>query len=147
MNVGTYCKRHVVTIEPQADLADAAARMREGHVGLLVVVNPGERVPLGVITDRDIVVQVIAKDLPPRMITVRDAMTQPPVVTNERELLTAASERMRANGVRRLPVVDDRNQLVGIIAADDVLDVAACILFNLSHAAHKEQCSERRHRI
>lgn len=146
MNTGTYCKHHVVTIEPQADLAEAALRMRSNHVGLLVVVNPDESRPIGVLTDRDIVVQVVAKDLSPRMITVADAMTPDPVVARELEPLSTVSERMRSKGVRRVPVVDEVGDLVGIIASDDVLDVSAAMLFNLSSAAHKEQCAERRQR-
>ncbi|MET0988292.1 MAG: CBS domain-containing protein [Steroidobacteraceae bacterium] len=147
MNVGTYCRHHVITIAPSADLAEAAACMRMSHVGLLVVVNPGERRPLGVLTDRDIVVEVVAADLPPRLITVRDAMTPNPVVARESELLSVVCERMRSMGVRRVPVVDDVGNLIGIVASDDVLDVSAAMLFNLSSAAHKEQSRERSQRV
>ncbi|MET0986326.1 MAG: CBS domain-containing protein [Steroidobacteraceae bacterium] len=144
MNVGSYCHHRVITVHPQADLAEAAAHMRSNHVGLLVVVNPGDVRPIGVLTDRDIVVQVVAKNLSPAMITVADAMTRDVVIAHEEEPLTTISQRMRSNGVRRVPVVDDKGALSGIIASDDILDISATILSNLASATHKEQCSERR---
>lgn len=146
MNVGTYCKHRVVTIGPEVDLAEAAETMRAQHVGMLVVIRPGERRPIGVLTDRDIVVQVVAKDLPPRLITVGDAMTRDPIVAHENDALSRVSEEMRCKGVRRVPVIDTHGDLVGIIAADDLLDLSAAMLFNLSAANHKEQTAERRRR-
>ena len=146
MNIGTYCKHRVVTIAPHADLAEAAELMRTQHVGMLVVLRPGERRPVGVLTDRDIVVEVVAKDLPPRLITVGDAMTCDPVVVHDDDTLGRVTEEMRAKGVRRVPVVDRRGDLIGVIAADDLLDLSATMLFNLSAATHKEQCAERQHR-
>ncbi|MET0658908.1 MAG: CBS domain-containing protein [Steroidobacteraceae bacterium] len=70
MHVMSWCQHRVITITPQADLAEAAALMRSKHVGLLVVVNPGDTRPVGVLTDRDIVVEVIARNLSPAMICV-----------------------------------------------------------------------------
>lgn len=144
MSVSTYCKHRVVTIEPHADLAEAASRMRENHVGLLVVVNSGEDRPIGVLTDRDIVVQVVARNIVPGKITVADALTADPVVARDWESLSSISERMRSSGVRRIPVVNDKGALVGIIASDDIVDLAATMIFNVSCAVHKEQSMERR---
>ncbi|MET0659293.1 MAG: CBS domain-containing protein [Steroidobacteraceae bacterium] len=146
MNVGSYCHHRVITVHPQMDLAAAAAHMRSNHVGLLVVVNPGELRPVGVLTDRDIVVQVVARNLSPAMITVADAMTRDVVIAHNEEPLTMISHRMRSTGVRRVPVVDDKGALVGIVASDDILDILATILSNISSATHKEQSVERRSR-
>ena len=74
MSVEKCYRRTVITITPQADLADAAALMRREHVGLLVVVND-KRWPVGVLTDRDIVVQTVLHDTSARSVTVGDATT------------------------------------------------------------------------
>src|SRR5688572_9194655 len=78
MNVGQICQRNVVTVRASDDLSTAARMMREKHIGYLIVVEPtsqGERTPVGVLTDRDIVVAVVAQDADPRALTVGDVMT------------------------------------------------------------------------
>lgn len=148
MNVGTYCRHRVITVDTKADLCEAARVMREEHVGMLVAVDADAQPPrpLGVLTDRDIVVQVVAREADPRAIKVGDAMTRDPLTVRETELLTLVSERMRSHGVRRVPVVNDQGTLVGIIAADDILDIAAVLITNLSDCTHREQRTEARTR-
>lgn len=146
MLVHKCCQHHVITIEPEADLAAAAAAMRREHVGMLIVVDP-QRHPVGVLTDRDIVIQTVSNDTKARDVTVRDAMTPAPVVVYAEESIADVTERMRCVGVRRLPVVDNAGKLIGIIASDDVLDFLAAQVDNLAAIAKKERSSERRRRV
>jgi CBS domain-containing protein len=150
MKVGQVCKSNVVTTEGREELAAAARRMREHHVGYLVVVEPiagdssdperrlGER-PVGVLTDRDLVITVMARGADPATLRVVDVMTHRPVTVREDEMLSAALTKMRGIGVRRLPVVSAKGALVGILALDDVLDFVACELQNIVGSIRQEQ--------
>ena len=158
MKVGEICKSKVVTIEGGEELTAAAQRMREKHVGYLVVVEPiggdrsdperrlGER-PIGVLTDRDLVVTVMARGADPTTLKVEDVMTRRPVTVHEEDMLSAAVTKMRGIGVRRLPVVSGKGALVGILALDDVLDCIAGELQNIVASIQQEQrveCALRR---
>jgi CBS domain-containing protein len=129
MQVGTLCQRLVFTICPSDEISRAAQVMREKHVGYLVVVEPnpvrGIPRPVGVLTDRDIVVGVVAREVDPKTVRVGDIMTPDPVLTVEWESMEAALQKMRQFGVRRLPVVNGYRELVGVLAMDDVLKVIA----------------------
>jgi CBS domain-containing protein len=143
MNVSKLCRRDVVTIRPYEELMSAAELMREHHVGYLVVVQPDlqndAQKPVGVLTDRDIVVTVIARQLDPRAFRVEDVMTRDPVVVGETDSLDKALESMNRIGVRRLPVVGSRGQLVGVIALDDAIRVLADELGNVAGSIRNEQ--------
>jgi CBS domain-containing protein len=129
MQVGTLCQRLVFTICQSDEISRAAQVMREKHVGYLVVVEPnpvrGIPRPVGVLTDRDIVVGVVAREVDPKTVRVGDIMTPNPVLAAEWESMQAALQKMRQFGVRRLPVVNGYRELVGILAIDDVLKVIA----------------------
>jgi len=100
--------------------------MREKHVGYLVVVDFDPLAqPVGVLTDRDIVVGVVARDVDPKAMRVGDIMTPNPITAGESDSVEAALQKMREFGVRRLPIVNDRRELVGVLAMDDVLKVIA----------------------
>ena len=114
--------QHAMTPSPtavatDADAVDAARAMATENVGSLPVVDGDELV--GMVTDRDLVLHVLAKDLDPHKVTVADVCTSDPVVASPEEPLTIALERMAAEQVRRLPVVED-GRLVGILAQADV---------------------------
>jgi CBS domain-containing protein len=129
MRVGTLCQRLVFTVCQSDEISRAAQVMREKHVGYLVVVEPnpvrGIPRPVGVLTDRDIVVSVVAREVDPKTVRVGDIMTPNPVLAAEWESMEAALQKMRQFGVRRLPVVNGYRELVGILAIDDVLNVIA----------------------
>jgi CBS domain-containing protein len=129
MQVGTLCQRLVFTICQSDEISRAAQVMREKHVGYLVVVEPnpvrGIPRPVGVLTDRDIVVSVVAREVDAKTVRVGDIMTPDPVLAAEWESMEAALQKMRQFGVRRLPVVNGYRELVGILAIDDVLKVIA----------------------
>jgi len=146
MNVGDICVRDTVTIRPFDELAAAARLMRDQHVGYLVVVEPaaqeGAFKPAGVLTDRDIVVSVVAKDSDANFLRTGDVMTRDPVVAQEDESLGSALKKMRQVGVRRLPVVGDYGQLVGVLALDDIIDALVGELEDVAGAVRTEQMLE-----
>ena len=143
MNVGQLCSRSPVTIRPGDELAAAARLMRERHVGYLVVVEPdfagSTQRPVGVLTDRDIVVAVVAQDVNPRGLVVRDVMTRDPVVLNAADSLPSALKELRRVGVRRMPVVGELGELRGVLSLDDVLDKISAELQSLAGAVRQEQ--------
>lgn len=148
MNVGSICKHQVVTVTPRADLTSAAKLMREQHVGFLVVVEPEPNAtygrPVGVLTDRDIVISVVAGGADPQQLTVADLMKQYPAMTDETDPIEQALHTMRRMGVRRLPVVGASGMLTGIIALDDVLDMLASEISDVSGTVRNEQRIENR---
>ncbi|HUN75938.1 MAG TPA: CBS domain-containing protein [Steroidobacteraceae bacterium] len=146
MLVRTVCKRLVVTVTPQTEVIAAAKLMREKHVGFLVVVEPQTLEtygrPVGVLTDRDIVVSVVALEVDPKDLTVADLMSRGPAAVEEGESIEQALRTMRRMGVRRLPVLGARGMLFGVLALDDVLDVLAGEIGELSGAVHNERTIE-----
>ncbi|RPH54469.1 MAG: CBS domain-containing protein [Lysobacterales bacterium] len=147
MKVGEYCNREVVTIQPRAGLAEAAEVMRSKHVGFLVVVDdtsPWRRIPIGVLTDRDIVVQVFAPGADVAALSVVDVMTRDPVIASEHDDLGALMTKLREAGVRRAPVVDTEGGLVGVIAMDDAVALVTNLLCDISGLIRQEQRVERR---
>ena len=146
MNVGKICKRNVVTVREFDELNSAAELMREKHVGYLVVIdqNPasGMAMPVGVLTDRDIVVSVLAKDANPRELRVGDIMTRQPVVIGEGRSIASALTELRRIGVRRLPVVGSVGQLIGVLSLDDVFDSLAGELLDVAGSVRNEQLIE-----
>src|SRR6185503_14859968 len=129
--------------------AEAAARlMREEHVGFLIVYRDGDvlQKPIGVLTDRDLVLGVMARAVDPHAVTVDDVMSRQPLVANETDELSDMLQAMRLAGIRRVPVVDDRGALVGIMAIDDALDLIAGLMCDIAGSIKSEQRQEWRAR-
>ncbi|HEY6514725.1 MAG TPA: CBS domain-containing protein [Steroidobacteraceae bacterium] len=141
MNAGSVCKRGVVTVKPSDDLIAAAHAMREKHVGYLIV-SEHARV-IGVLTDRDIVVGVLAQEVDARTLKVGDVMTRDPLLIEEDQSIEAVLCHMREAGVRRVPVVDRSGALSGVLSIDDVLERIAEDLLNIAGAIRNEQRMER----
>lgn len=148
MLVGTACNREVVVVERSASVSQAARLMRDFHVGDLVVVETqdGRRRPVGILTDRDIVVGVLARDVDAASVAVRDVMGDELITATEDESLPDVVKRMRAAGVRRLPVVDGEGTLVGILTVDDLLDLLSETLNDLTRLISRELTREQRRR-
>lgn len=137
MNVGSICNRRVITASPQVDVQAAAELMRREHVGFLVIVPEepcGPQPPLGVLTDRDIVMAVVAKRADPASLKVGDVMSIQPVIAAESDAIDLALRTMRKAGVRRLPVVNSRGEIVGVLSFDDLLEFVAREMDSLSGA-------------
>ena len=116
------CTPEVAQCPAQTSVLAAARLMRQRHVGDLVVIesDDGQR-PIGLVTDRDIVIEVLAEERDPAQVAVRSIMRTPVVLARASEDLSEAIERMTTHGVRRVPVVDEHERLVGILTLDDVL--------------------------
>jgi CBS domain-containing protein len=146
MNAGHICQRRVIMVRPTDDLVKAAQIMRAEHIGYLVVVEPtleeGGWKPVGVLTDRDIVVSVVARDADPRLLRVGDVMTQKPVTVLAEDSIADALSEMRRIGVRRLPVLGDEGVVVGVISLDDVLNTMAHDLGSAAAAITRERTIE-----
>ena len=118
--------------------------MRERHVGYLVVAEPDPPAgvtqrPVGVLTDRDIVIAVVAQQADPRHTLVKDVMTRDPVVLKSSDSLTLAVQCMRQAGVRRMPVIGSVGELMGVLSLDEVLDMVSNELVNLAGAIRNER--------
>ena len=148
MKVGEYCVREVVIGTRDTGIGEAARLMREEHVGTLVVVseNGDTRRPVGIVTDRDLVLEVLAPELDPNTVTIGDLPSRELAVAEEGDDLMNTLERMRSLGVRRMPVVDSSGILTGILAADDLLAVVSELCGHLNGLVDKEVASEVRRR-
>jgi CBS domain-containing protein len=144
MAIGEICNREVVFARRDDSVKDAAELMREHHVGDLVIVEEanGQRVPCGVLTDRDIVVGVVAKGLDPDTLEVAEVAGSELVLARESDGVAETIELMRAKGVRRVPIVDARGSLVGIVTADDIVDLLAEELTAVAGIVSREQRRE-----
>jgi CBS domain-containing protein len=146
MTAGEFCNRQLVIARPDERVAEAARRIRDFHVGTLIVVDEqdGRRVPVGILTDRDLVVRVLTADGHDiDALVVDSVMTRTLVTVPEHESLFDALKRMRSFGVRRLPVVNEHGGLEGLLTFDDLLDVVAEELSDLSALVSREQRRER----
>ena len=150
MTVGDICNRNVVVAPKDQMIVDAAKRMRTSHVGdLIVVERRGEgRVPIGIVTDRDIVISVVAGD-PDHInyLLVSDVMSDDLVTAREHDSIEAALKRMEDHGVRRLPITDTDGALVGILTLDDVLQYLTAQQSELVALVAREQRRERQYRV
>jgi CBS domain-containing protein len=146
MNVGNLCQRTPVTVRPFDDLTAVSQLMREEHVGSVVVVAPDVREnafkPVGVLTDRDIVIAVVAKGADPKSLQAGDVMTREPAVAFEDESVGAALKKMRKIGVRRLPVVGKQGELIGVLSIDDIIDALVGELEDVAGSIRSEQLIE-----
>jgi CBS domain-containing protein len=150
MTIGSICKRDVVVAPRRESIVDAAKRMRTRHVGTVVVVEDrnGRQTPLGILTDRDIVLSVVASNadqLP--FLAVGDAMSDELITAGEDTNLVDALKMMQERGVRRLPVVDHAGALVGIVTTDDVIRFLADELGQVVKLMSQEGQLERRYRV
>ena len=146
MNVGEICSREVIVMDRGESLAEAVRLMRENHVGDVVITESraGATAPVGILTDRDILVAVVAKDVSVDSLAVSDVMSFDLLTVAEDESEADALVNMRAKGVRRAPVVDAAGTLVGIVTIDDLLEVLAEQLSNIAALIGREQQRERR---
>lgn len=148
MQLSSFCMLEVACCSPRTTVLEAAHLMRRKHTGDLVVIDDDEDKPspLGIITDRDVVVEVLGKGLDPAATTVGSVIRTPVVVAEQGEDSSQVLERMRVNGVRRIPVVGGGGRLVGIVTVDDMLRRLAADTALLSEIVSVEQSREQRTR-
>ncbi len=140
-----FCNRTVYTVRKGDSVLEAARRMREHHIGDVVIIDDkdGLRVPVGILTDRDLVVSVLA-GAPEHIATLQvgDVVTERLIVARAEDSVDDVVKRMQAHGIRRMPVVDAKGGLYGIIAFDDVLTSIAGQLADLGRLLGRERHRE-----
>lgn len=142
MAIGNICVREVNVADRNTTVADAAHMMRQQHVGDLVVVESGSRKPVAIVTDRDIVLSVVATKLDPDVFTLGDLVVRKLVTCPEDQGIFECIQLMRMHGVRRMPVVNGTGQLVGIVSVDDLIRLLAEEMSELSKLIQHEQAEE-----
>jgi CBS domain-containing protein len=145
MTIGDLCKRVVVTIHRDATAEDAARAMLASHIGDVVVVDPADtRKAVGIITDRDIAVKVVAEGLAPADTMVGAVMSSPVVSLREDDGFIEALDKMSGGGVRRAPVVDREGRLKGMVSVDDLVPLLARELAKIGALIRHGQAAEIR---
>ena len=141
MSIREICNRSVVCATPDTSAVEAARLMRQHHIGNVVVVDrqDGDRKPLGVVTDRDIVVEVVAAGLDPAALRVGDMLAGRLVTAPDSTSYAETIRLMALHGVRRLPVVNAAGVLEGIISVDDLLPQLASPLAALADLAGRSR--------
>jgi len=144
MSAGEYCNRDVVVVEKTESVREAINLMRNNHVGDVVVVEMRENssIPLGILTDRDIVVEILAEDVDLNAVNVGDVMSYQLVTVDEETKLMDAIKLMRMKGVRRLPVVNEQGGLEGILSVDDLLELIVEQLTDIASLVSNEITNE-----
>lgn len=149
MTVGELCVRQVAVVRGDETVVEAARCMREHHVGCVIVVEErsGDYFPVGILTDRDIVVSIVAKD-PEHLtrLTVGDVMTTELTTAREGESVAEVFKRMRGRSIRRVPVVNERGALQGILSVDDLIEYLCEELTDLAKLIAHQQNREREER-
>lgn len=143
--IGEICRREVVVTTGSASVAAAAQLMHTHHVGSLVVVSGGDggtRKPVGIITDRDMVMDVMAMDRNPHEVRVEEIMSARLTTARDTDGVHQTLQLMRHKGVRRLPIVNGDGDLIGIVATDDLLRVLSYDIVTLAGIAVRELSHE-----
>ncbi|MGK2951011.1 MAG: CBS domain-containing protein [Thiobacillus sp.] len=144
MAVGEICTRQVVIAEKSNTVKEAVQLMRNYHVGDVMVVEAreGHNYPVGIVTDRDIVVAVVAAGVEPDAVTVGEIMGPELATVQENEGLYETIHTMRAKRVRRMPVVDREGGLLGIVTLDDLLNLLAGEMTEMAKLVSRERQRE-----
>lgn len=149
MFAGQYCTRNIVTSGRDDSIVKVAELMRDHHVGDVLVVDSknGNQIPVGIITDRDIVIEAIALDVDIHELVVEDIMNYKLITALDTDDLMTVIKRMRVYGIRRIPVINQSGTLVGMLSTDDIIDVIAEQLIGVEQIFENEQTKERKNRL
>jgi CBS domain-containing protein len=145
MYAETAASHKVETCGANTSICQVADLMRSLHVGDLIVVEyrNDKPIPIGIITDRDLVVKVLALRLDPSSTTAGDVMSRKLVTVKVGEQLESMIEPMRGSGVRRVPMVDADGVLVGIVTLDDIVENFAFAIADISRVSHLQIIDEK----
>jgi CBS domain-containing protein len=137
----------VAVVEPETAAAVVAQLMRKHHIGALVVVDAQEKTrPVGIVTDRDLVLELMAEGLDPAVFTAGDIMSVDLVLASPEMDAMEAVQLMKKNRLRRLVLADEQGRLVGIVTMEDVLTLLTQELASLAAAlagARNREIGER----
>ncbi len=146
MSAGEYCNREVVVVLKSEPVSEAISLMRSHHVGDVVVVETtatGTK-PVGILTDRDIVLEILAEGVDLGAVSIGDVMSYELVTVTEDTKLIDTIKLMRDKGVRRIPVVNQQGELEGLLSVDDILELLAEQLTDIVDLINKELNREGR---
>ena len=148
MSAGEYCNRNVVVVSKTEPVSEAITLMRKHHVGDVIVTEEADQglVPVGILTDRDIVLEILAEDVDPESVSIGDVMSFELITVTEDTRLIDTIKLMRDKGVRRIPVVNQEGVLQGLLSVDDLLELLAEQLTDIVNLIGKEQSRESRSR-
>ncbi|ABC35862.1 CBS domain-containing protein [Burkholderia thailandensis] len=148
MYIGRISTQPVEFCTADCNALELAERMRHAHVGDIVVIEyrDGDAVPIGLVTDRDLVVEVMARGEAPDQVTAGQVMSRGLIVVSETDEIAMALEEMRRSGIRRLPVVDDMGRLTGIVTLDDIVEYLAALFGGIAEISKLQQVEEQRFR-
>ncbi len=135
MPIEELIRRPVKTLGPEATCTEAAVLMRDENIGAVVVEEDGR--PLGVVTDRDLAVRVVAAGRDPGAVRLAEIMSGEPIFVSGARGLDQVIAAMRDGGVRRVPIVDAEGRLRGLVAMDDLQILIAGQLGDLAEALRK----------
>ena len=140
MFVGEMCNRQVIICGPDDSIQTASELMRDNHVGDVIVVDhkEGKHFPIGILTDRDIVIEVLAEGVSLNDIAVKDVMSSNLICIKEDDFIIETIAKMRDKGIRRIPVVNREGSLEGILAVDDTIELVAELLSDLVNLFKRE---------
>lgn len=146
MPISECCNIVVVCCEADTHIPDVAALMRKHHVGDVIVVEDADvkRVPIGIVTDRDIVIETVALDVDADAFTAGDLMSAPVATVCESAGFVETLRLMRNHKVRRMPVVTAGGTLFGVVAADDIVKLLAMELSMMTDTMTEQQVREER---
>jgi len=137
MSLGNLCRRNIVIVKSGTMVKDVTQTMEERNIGC-VVVN-GTKDVFGIVTDRDILLRVVNKNLDPSQTPIDDVMTKEPVITFREDMeLPEILEEVQKNAFRRYPVADSDGNLVGLITLDDVIVLISKEMANVANIIEKE---------
>jgi CBS domain-containing protein len=144
MPIAEICTGDVVVASRETPITEAAKLMRRFHVGDIVVTEEkkGRQVPVGIVTDRDIVIEVLAEDLNCGGLTVGDIMGRDLITVRDCDGIFETIRLMRSKATRRVPVVNDEGALVGIVSVDDLIQLLADELSDLAKLVSRQQHRE-----
>ena len=148
MHIRDICTIQTISCNRDETVQGAALLMRKHRVGDLIVVDgsDGDAIPAGIVTDRDIVISVVALGLDPASLQVGDIMSDDLLTCREEDDVYQTIEHMRVRGIRRVPVVNGKGALAGIVSADDLLEFLAEEMGDLSRISGNQQAHEKRAR-
>lgn len=143
MSIGTICKCDVVTITKDASIQEAAQLMKENNIGDVIVVETQEKLdkPIGIVTDRDIIIDVVADKKNAENIQVGDVMSENLLVLNNNQSIEDALKMMQEKGVRRAPIVSNEQKIVGIATFDDLFKLLVGEINSLAKLIEKQTAS------
>lgn len=148
MAIGEFCNREVIIASKNSTIKELTKLMRQHHVGDVVIVEDkaGHNIPVGIVTDRDIVLELVAEDVDLNACMAGDIMSFELVTVKESDGIWETLQQMRSKGIRRIPVVNEQNALVGIISADDLLELITEEMSDLVKIISRQQRKEREKR-